>query len=61
VSAYRMEMQLFKMSQKQIAFLGGEPTHLLESASATAQDGTKLMKSLLSHELVPVHVFKVRH
>jgi hypothetical protein len=56
-----MEMQLFKMSQKQIAFLGGEPTHLLESASATAQDGTKLMESLLSHELVPVHVFKVRH
>jgi hypothetical protein len=59
--AYRFQMQLFNMLHRPVAFLAGEPTGLLESASATAQDGTRLLECLLGNEAVALHQFKVRH
>lgn len=58
MSAFRLEMELFRMSQRPVAFLG-EPTELLEAASPTAMGSIALMECLLINEPVSPDVYQV--
>ncbi|XP_021310470.1 uncharacterized protein LOC110433120 [Sorghum bicolor] len=54
LSAFQLEMELFKFSQRPVVALVGSPTDLLmEGASRTAKDCTQVLEFLLAR--VPVH------
>lgn len=53
MSAFRLEMELFKFSQRPVALVGSPTDLLMDGASGTAKDCTEVLEFLLAR--VPVH------